>query len=122
MSDPVEQGTSKLRVWLNEGHFHCNDGAGEFVRQATRDEKLLWAEIEALTENANQHLADVERLTRERWSMEQIATALRQSLYAKTGKLAIEGIIEDLSKALPNGGVYPTMGAAVEPTAVGDKS
>lgn len=42
-----------------------------------------------------------------RYTMEQIAHALRRSLYAKTGNLAIEGIIEDLAAALPNGGVHP---------------
>ena len=49
---------------------------------------------------------------RDAYTMEQIGFALRKSLYAKTGNLAIEAIIEDLSKTLPNGGLYPTKGDA----------
>jgi hypothetical protein len=55
--------------------------------------------------------ADVRRAAQppgEGWyTMSQISYALNRSLYAKTGNLAIEGIIEDLHAALKNGGDHP---------------
>lgn len=41
------------------------------------------------------------------YTMSQISYALNRSLYAKTGNLSIEAIIEDLHAALRNGGDHP---------------
>lgn len=51
------------------------------------------------------------------YTMSQISYALNRSLYAKTGKLAIDGIIDDLAAALKNGGDHPMRNAPTKGSA-----
>lgn len=89
---------------LNGTRFKMSfDAHGETFAFAGYEKELYGKWVALVDATDNQHMRATQPRREGFYTLSQISYALNRSLYAKTGNLAIEGIIEDLRTALTKG-------------------